>query len=663
MNLKKKILFSAFFVTFLSFIVIVVFIKTKSENMIKNETFKRAEQIAKTASTKIQVFLEVGMDSARTLANSFEGLRNENIANRDILNAQLKQVLYRNDTFLGTWSCWEANALDGKDSKFINKTGHDKSGRFIPYWYRDGSIIGLEPLLEYDVNGAGDYYILAQKSGDETILEPYMYPVGGKDTLITSLVVPIKIGSSNEGVAGIDMTLDSLQKIVDKVTPFNGYSEIISNTGVYTAGIKKGLIGKSINDNELKNAIKNAKMFSRVKYSNELKTDVYEVFVPITIGNSKTPWSFGVTLPLENVLKEVNNFEFLIIVISIASLVIILLVLFLVVSKIIEPLDELESKAKNLASGDGDLTKTLEVDGNDEIAKASKSINEFIEKVRGTISNIKHSSNETASIANELTSTAENIGKRVEKEAKIVESTVKNGERDKDLLNISLKKSQNTKSDIEKSNKNLEEAKSQILKMVFQIQKSSRVEEELSQKLNQLSSDAEAVKDVLTVIKDIADQTNLLALNAAIEAARAGENGRGFAVVADEVRQLAEKTQKSLIEINSTINVIVQSIVDTSEQMNENAKDIQDLSKVSDEVEYKINEISNLMLQTSNTANESLSNTTEVVTHYQDRIKNIKSISELSNSNARSLEETISATEHLHQMTEELSAKLNEFKT
>ena len=108
--------------------------------------------------------------------------------------------------------------------------------------------------------------------------------------------------------------------------------------------------------------------------------------------------------------------------------------------------------------------------------------------------------------------------------------------------------------------------------MNTQIEISSQNEEELSGKLIQLTQDTEQVKDVLSVISDIAEQTNLLALNAAIEAARAGEHGRGFAVVADEVRKLAERTQKSLAEINATINVVIQSISETSDAMIKNAE-------------------------------------------------------------------------------------------
>jgi methyl-accepting chemotaxis protein len=105
----------------------------------------------------------------------------------------------------------------------------------------------------------------------------------------------------------------------------------------------------------------------------------------------------------------------------------------------------------------------------------------------------------------------------------------------------------------------------------------------VSESLKSLTVNAEDIKNILNIISDISDKTNLLALNAAIEAARAGEHGRGFAVVADEVRQLAENTQKSLSEINASVNVIVQSISEASSSVEQNAKyalELVDISKV-----------------------------------------------------------------------------------
>ncbi len=124
--------------------------------------------------------------------------------------------------------------------------------------------------------------------------------------------------------------------------------------------------------------------------------------------------------------------------------------------------------------------------------------------------------------------------------------------------------------------------------------------------LKSLTGNAEDIKNIISIIGDIAEQTNLLALNAAIEAARAGEHGRGFAVVADEVRKLAENTQKSLTEINASVNIIVQSISDASGSVEINAKYVLGLVDISKTLQDSLSEIST---EISDTHKKSLEDT------------------------------------------------------
>ena len=151
---------------------------------------------------------------------------------------------------------------------------------------------------------------------------------------------------------------------------------------------------------------------------------------------------------------------------------------------------------------------------------------------------------------------------------------------------------------IDSATNKISESVDKMATLEQRIVETNEAEMELSENLKSLTVNAEDIKNILTIISDISDKTNLLALNAAIEAARAGEHGRGFAVVADEVRKLAENTQRSLSEINASVNVIVQSISDASNSVDKNTQTSQDLVQISEVLQTSLKEANSVLAHT-----------------------------------------------------------------
>lgn len=311
-----------------------------------------------------------------------------------------------------------------------------------------------------------------------------------------------------------------------------------------------------------------------------------------------------------------------------------------------------------------DLSTQINLKNKDEIGDIMSSVNALIADVAHALNEAKSNAIENASVAEELSSTSLQIGNRAEEEARVVFTATNDAKEVASAITDASMQAKEVNGITVNAQTSLLSAQQLLNETIAQLSTTAEAEAVMNERLNRLSGEAEQVKSVLDVIGDIADQTNLLALNAAIEAARAGEHGRGFAVVADEVRKLAERTQKSLLETNATVNVIVQSISDISGEMNHNAKRIHELSEFSSKVTYQTNSAVGMLDQSAHASAEVVEKANSNVELIQTAvIDKIGEINTLSSSNARSVEEIAAAAEHLSKLSSTLSNTLSQFKT
>ncbi|SEQ74595.1 methyl-accepting chemotaxis sensory transducer with Cache sensor [Pseudomonas soli] len=626
-NLKfsHKILLAAALVVAVAFTCFVLFNDYRQRQSLRSDTESTLQSLGNLTAGNIRTWL----DSRIQLVNSVA----QQIAVDGPAKSSLERIL----------------ALPVYGSNFILTYfgGQDGSMQSVPVGNR---------AADYDPRVRG-WYKAASAAGQTIVTEPYISVSAGK--LVITLATPVQQGGHMIGVSGVDTDLQTISNLVNTLDfGGHGHAFIVNGEGKVLIHPKGELALKPLADVYPGS---NLRIGSGLK---EVEVEGRKQFISFTHvdGVPSADWYVALVLDQDAAFAMLGELRTSAVVATLIAVVVIIALLGLLIRVLMEPLHVMGRAMRDIAEGEGDLTRRLAIHAQDEFGSLAQSFNRFVERIHESIREVASATGQVNAVAGQVVSASNasihNADQQSSRTSSVAAAINQLGAAAQEIAQNAALASQHSS-----AARGLAEEGQQVVGETIDVmnQLSARISD-ASGNIETLNNHTANIGQILDVISGISQQTNLLALNAAIEAARAGEAGRGFAVVADEVRNLAHRTQDSAQQVQRLIEELqagAQVAVSTMNQSQQHSDRSVGIANQAGErlgsVTQRIGEIDGM--------NQSVATATEEQTAVVESINvDITEINTLNQEGVQNLQSTLRACTDLEHQVERLKHLVGSFR-
>jgi methyl-accepting chemotaxis protein len=508
----------------------------------------------------------------------------------------------------------------------------------------------------YDPRGE-PWYRDALATDNIRLTDPYIDQA--TNALVLSINSPVKYRGEIVGAAGGNLSLKFLTDLLGAVDLGGlGYAFLVNADGKVLVSPLQDQAMKMLSEIYPENIPKIDETFTETKLAGVNRIITFKPIEGLPLVN----WYIGLSIDKDKAYATLNEQRASALIAVIVTVLLVVILVGLLTRWLMQPLREMGRAMRDIAQGEGDLSKRLAIQSQDEFGELATSFNCFVERIHSSIREVSSVTTQVNEVTRLVVNASNSSMSYSEKQVNRTNSVAA-------AINQLGAVAQEIASNAADASRQASDAHHQVEGGRQVVEKTIQAMNELSEKIitsrttiETLNSKTVDIGQILEVIKEISEQTNLLALNAAIEAARAGEAGRGFAVVADEVRNLAHRTQESAQEVHTMIAQLQAGAREAVATMTESQRHSEESMKIADQAGEHLGNVA-LRISKIDGMNQSVATATEEQTSVIETLNvDITEINALNQAGVQNLQTSLHAYGELNQQTARLKQLVDSFR-